>query len=96
MKIKNSQNSNTSNGFAARLTYDDSGTYFDVGGRSVGTDGWRNTKAYAADFDKDKWHHLFAVLDYSGKRILVYLDGELIKEQTGYTWGGETTLVHEG
>ena len=94
MKIKNSQNSNTSNGFAARLTYDDSGTYFDVGGRSVGTDGWRNTKAYAADFDKDKWHHLFAVLDYSGKRILVYLDGELIKEQTGYTWG-QTTLVHE-
>lgn len=94
MKIKNSSSGSTANGFAIQFKTDDNGAYFDVGGRSIGTGSWRSTKAYVTDYDKEKWHHIFGVIDYTGKTIQVYFDGELIKEQKNYSWT-KPTLTHE-
>lgn len=59
-----------------------------VGGRSGANDGFQSQFSSVGLNDK-KWHHIFVSLDYKGKRILVYRDGEKVTEKTGVAFGSD-------
>ena len=59
------------------------------------TPGWQGDGGFgAAKFDKGTWHHLVGVVD--DKKMLLYVDGELEKEQNyngPMTTGGSETEI---
>ena len=83
------------NGWALRFDGRNAGQEMEF----IVTPGWQGDGGFgAAKFDKGKWHHLVGVVD--DKKMLLYVDGELEKEQNYNgpmaTGGSETEIGKAG
>jgi hypothetical protein len=61
----------------------------DVGGRSVGSDGFQSV-TYTDGTGTGSWIHLVGVYDYANKQISIYYNGALAAGPTSVSWGQTT------